>query len=79
MVGRRRPIVGSCDGSWVEVGIHVIKQANSGPLSALRVVNLKKHLIMGIQNGSREAALANQVGWTSFTDNEYPKSACLVS
>ena len=60
--GHRQPIVGSCGGSWVEVSVHVIGQANSGPLSALRVVNSKKHLIMRIQNGSREAALANQVG-----------------
>ena len=31
-------IVGSCGGSWVEVGVHVIRRRNSGPLmSALRV------------------------------------------
>ena len=46
----------------MEVRVHVIGQANSGPLSALRVVNLKKHSIMQIQNGSRGAALANEVG-----------------
>ena len=38
------------------------------------VVNSKKHSIMQIQNGSREAALANEVGPTSFTDNGYPNS-----
>ena len=60
-MGRRRPIVGSCGVSWVEVGEHVIGRANSGPLSALRVVNKKKLPIMQIENGSRKAALANEV------------------
>ena len=33
---------------------------------------------MQIQNGGCEAALANQVGSTSFTDNGYPNSGISI-